>query len=464
MSDYLHAFDEVARFGDPWHGLVLGATLTLPGGITKPLPGAVPTGGDCYLVQAPGMPAVTTSADEVAQGMTWLNHGLMSGPNHCLYGQALGADSWVYVTGAGVAWLCKMAFNVATRSGSVTFRRFGVFPDDGAGVVQTATFSLPGPFDGSAWQIDDIKPDGSGVLVVTYEPVDSWTFYNIQTTGHRRCGGAFEVIVSGSPPAASVAAAQLKTASQASGQSVDTRAYTHATVNGVSIVTSNVGRVGHFDRLAGYCYSAGAALPVLRSLWSDQESYSSPSAPSTSLVDYTVNGQADHYYKVSIGSQALQITGRTSWAGSGQVEAGSYPPPHLSGNLTHTTTLDGHAGYTYTFSGPTVVSYQAADSWIFTEAGDTDNYFIAAASSGPTVAIWPRRLGNGLYGIARYQRNLATGDFAGTWLTGIVHPGGTVAVELSSTNTSTKFYATRHPVTGDIQTRASDDGTRVCWR
>lgn len=461
------AFGEIQTFGDPWHGLVVGSTLTLPGGITRSVPGASPVGGDCYVVQVPGQPAVATPPADAALGMTWLNYGLMSGQNHCIYGVALGENSWLYIDAAGAAWLAAMTFNVATGVGSVAFKRFGVFPDDGAGVVQTASFSVSGPFSGSAWQIDDIKSGGDGVLVVAFEPYDVWPGVSgMATAGFRDVGGALELTISGTPPAAIVSAVQLADQSQAGGEYVDTRVTTSVLMGTLSIKTSNVGRNGHSNKLFGYCYSAGVATPVLRSLWSDQESYSSPVDAGGFLVDYTTSGEAEHVYEIKIGTQVLQITGHTDWAGSGRIDRSYDPPLHLSGHLVFNGVVNGHAGFTYAFDDDAVNSFQAQDSWIFTDAGDTDNYTVwTHGTSDPTMAIWPKRLGNGLYGLCRYQRDLVTNAFGGTHLSGVISPAGVTAANASNlTNDGAEARASRQPVDGSIHYQLTADGSNVCWR
>lgn len=458
--------DLVGTWGDPWHGLIVGNTLALPSSVSRPVPGTSPIGGDCYVVQVPGQPAVTTPPADTALGMTWLNYGLLAGENHCIYGVALGAGSWIYIDGAGAAWLASMTFAVGTGAGAVTFRRFGILPSEGA-IVQTAAFSVAGPFTGSSWMVDDIKSSGAGVLVVTYEPEEFWPGASAMATpGYRNVGGAFSLALSGVPPSVEVAAVQLANATQAGGEYVDTRVATHTTIGSLSIKISNVGRHGHSNKLFGYCYVAGVATPVLRSMWADQESYSTPvEVEGTFFVDYTTTGLGSHVYEIKIGAHILQVTGIEDWAGSGRIDRSFTPPSHLSGHMDIFGAVGGYAGFTYEFEGDAAASFQANDSLIFTEAGGTDNYMVwIAGPSNPTMAIWPKRLGNGLFGVCRFQYDFTAAQFGGTHLTGIIGAAGVVVANLSSMDDGAVARGSRHPVTGDVHYQLTADGSNVCWR
>lgn len=363
--------------------------------------------------------------------------------------------------------MARLVFDIGSRSGSIDFRRFGLFPDDGNGVVQTAVFGLAGPFNGSQWQIDDILPVGSGALIVTHEPNDFWPSESgMVTPGYRDVGGAFELTISGIPPAAAVTANQLANASQALGTSIDTRAIASSTIATVNIHVSNVGRHGQLDRLHGYCYAGGVATPVLRSFWTDQESHSTPTAvPNTTFIDYTVNGTADYTYQIKIDAQTITLTGHEQWSGYGRIDYQYQTPSHISGHKTFTSSLAGFGGFSFTFDGDTTVSYQANDGLLFTDAGDTDNYLIPTGDGlSPTVAIWPARLANGLFGLCRATFNFNNYVFSGINISAVVSPYEVTTAEFSSTDDGSAARATRHPETGLVVIEFDSTNLALCYR
>ncbi len=459
--------DRLVTFGDPWHGLIRGGALNLPGGKTMAIPGSQPFGGDCYLVNKPGQPSVITTQAEADQGMQWLNYGLMAGRNHCIFGRVLGENRWIYIDNAGTPWLVTLTFNVSVATGAVTFKRFGVFPDPGFGIEQTFNFAMAGPFGGSQWQIDDINSTGAGILVVTHEPNDFWpSTSGMVTPGYRDVGGAFELSISGIPPAAIVSATQLANVSQAAGSPIDTRQISSTVIGTLTIHVSNVGRHGHQGKLVGYCYDAGSAVPVTRSFWTDQTSYSSPSAvQDTTFIDYTVNGSANHTYQIAIGSAVISLSATETWSGSGRVDTQYDPPSNVSGHKTFTSVLSGFGGFNFSFDGDTPVSYQANDGLLFSDAGDTDNYVIpTSGGDGSTVAIWPKRLANGLYGLCRSVFNFNTYVFSETLLTGVLSPIGQISADYSSTDDGASGRGSRHPVSGEISIEFDASNTALCYR
>lgn len=438
--------DEVVSFGDPWHGLATGSTLALPGGLTMPLPGPQPVGGDCYVVQVPGQPAVTTPAADTALGMTWLNYGLMAGSSHALYGVALGNDKWIYIDSGGLAWLATLTLNIGTGAGSVAFRRFGVFPDDGAGVVQAATFTISGTLAGNAVRIDDIAPDGSGVAIVTATLFEEWPGNGaIKTQGYRDIGGAFEIVISGDPPSASVTATLIANATQAAGSTFDTLSRSSTNVSGT---------FGHQNKLYGLVYIDGVVEKVLRRFESSGDT-TVTLFPVGSDTGFSGIGHWDFEYELALKTGTITLSGYSDHTKSGIVGQG--------GDSSYSSVLSGTNGFSYSetlVASPSVDEVPRED-FLFTNAGDTDNYFFPLTGPDDVVALWPLRLANGLYGLTRFRINATTYNFTGKYLDGLLTPTGAEAGALSTSVDTTLFFGSRQPVSGNVVINA---GTSVVYR
>ena len=467
MTVELFDFDEVVRFGDPWHGLVRNGVIELPNSTTR-TPIVVPDGGDCFKVEIPGQAAVTTDAADTAAGMTWLNYALIAGDNHCLYEKQLGNDRWIYVYGSGDCWLAQLSLNIGTGAGSVSFRRFGVMPETGA-VVQTATFSLTGPFSGDEFKIDDINDTGSGVLVVVSTPVDEWAYPTsaVKTFGCRNIGGGFEITISGVPPSATVTATQIASSTEAAGSSVDTLSRTHVVTNNVDTIVSVTGDFGHSNKLFGLCYGDSGPLQVLRSFSATVNSSSSVTDMyPENYIDHTGTGHADHEYTLTIGTNSLTLTGSSDWTKSGRVGFEAGVKVNHGGDLSFTRELQGTNGFTWTqtLTDNYSVWDDAGEDWIFEDDGSTDNYALPTETPVGLVAIWPQRLANRLYGLARYSYNPNTYTFEGNWLNGAVSPSGTTSIDISSSSASGRFFGTRHPVSETVVIEASTVNDNVVYR
>lgn len=151
-----------AKQGCPWHGLVVGGTLTLPNTDTKAW--AQPTGhGDADVVRAPGQPATSTTAAETAAGMEWRNYYLVSGANRVTdYKITLGAGRWIYVPSAGNAFFLRIVAVVACQGnasgGSINLtigvRRFAVTGE--ADAERFFTVTLSGIGQGQWYGVGDI--------------------------------------------------------------------------------------------------------------------------------------------------------------------------------------------------------------------------------------------------------------------------------------------------------------------
>ena len=101
---------EVKVWGHPWHGLCTAGQLALPNSTSMTYP--QPSGGDVHVLRVPGTPAVVRSEADVARdaaaGMQWLDHAILSGRNHQLYGQSLGPLSWIWSEQDGTRWLVSL--------------------------------------------------------------------------------------------------------------------------------------------------------------------------------------------------------------------------------------------------------------------------------------------------------------------------------------------------------------------
>ena len=101
----LCVLDEILKLGDPWHGLIQGGTVRLPGGKTRPVARPGIGAGVVYPLIPYGVtPAATADAADVAAGRTWLNYGLLAG--HCLYEKSItsGAPAFVYIAPDNSTW------------------------------------------------------------------------------------------------------------------------------------------------------------------------------------------------------------------------------------------------------------------------------------------------------------------------------------------------------------------------
>lgn len=139
----LCVLDEIQKIGDPWHGLIQGGTLRLPGGKTRPVarPG-IGTGVVYPLIPYGVVPAATADAADVASGRTWLNYGLVAG--FCLYEQSIttGAPSWVYIAPDNTTWrvLCLASTLLGVQTLTLSFyplRKMFLTADKWGGLAQT---------------------------------------------------------------------------------------------------------------------------------------------------------------------------------------------------------------------------------------------------------------------------------------------------------------------------------------
>lgn len=229
------------RFGDAAHGLYryqYNQILT-PGLVSIPVPGIAPDASDCHLIRPPGTRPDTRTPEEVAAdtaaGRTWLDYGIISGLNHRLYGKSLnvpGSPGWIYIAPDGSRWLARLVFPNDTTL-RLTFRRFGAISRSPAdtGIVQTVDVPIAGlkangeipavttitTTTSKAYRFDAVSSTGAKVLITGRQrvwalggvngpntpPMGISTATNGANGAAGPAGGAWEVVISGTPPAAS---------------------------------------------------------------------------------------------------------------------------------------------------------------------------------------------------------------------------------------------------------------------
>ena len=486
IPDYSVKVGNITRWGDPWHGLITNGTLALPGSVTMATPGPAPVGGDCYLIQVPGQPAITTSSGDSALGMTWLNHALMCGTNHCLFGVALGTHKWIYLDENNSAWLASATFDIATGNGSIDFTRFGIFPSvQPPDVVQTATFSVSGTIGGSEWDIEDINETGNKLAIVTSEKYDKLPSFGwFITTGNRHIRGAFELVVSGVPPSASVSVVMIATQSEANGDFTGggDPDYTYQQfcwlpdeTTCVSIPISMTWSGGHEDRLVGVAYKNGVATKILRTLTNSISGTTSATligdqTDDPLLFNYSTSSIQTSAYTITFGDLSISITGNDAFSASGIAKWDSGSDSGYSGydsDSTYTRTIDGVGGEVVTSS----VSNSADPApgypgvpvfWYWNGEGDYYNFPKLFQDTDKYVSIWLARLGNGFFGLARSEGDFAgSGAFVNTFLTNTIDVDGVTSVNLSSTSPVAVFTGSRQPVESISVVSIND---AVCYR
>lgn len=209
------------KLGHPWHGLWKASNNKIVGAndVLLDLPGVAPVGrgeskegaGECFMVAVPGMPTVSTSSEDQEAGLAWLNYGLISGANRRFYGVELGVNSWLYVAPDKSVWLARL-YSLQNLTGSVLLKRFGEFGV--AAQQQSITYSfsgadLGGGADGNReLDIEAVTTDGAKVLLCFCHKPDYPPYYGPA----RACEGIGEIVISGTPPAASVSVNVKKTA------------------------------------------------------------------------------------------------------------------------------------------------------------------------------------------------------------------------------------------------------------
>lgn len=236
----LFDLDEIDKMGDPWHGVWDGVSnniTTIPGPVVS-CPGASPDAGfpprrhgDCYLIEVPGTPATSSDTADATAGRTWLDYGLIAGAEHRLYGEELGAKSWIYAASDGTRWLAEFTtltadVDAGTADITLVLTEFGVFNAAAAPITQTfalgtvaLTLNAATPNDffdfavshSASFEIEDIWTDGSKVLIA---PQIACIAVNSPRVEARVLFTVLQAELSGTPPSASLSLTTVLTQAQ----------------------------------------------------------------------------------------------------------------------------------------------------------------------------------------------------------------------------------------------------------
>lgn len=237
----------LARFGHTAHGLysTVDGLIETAGGVSIPIPGIVPDSSDCHLIRPPGSRPDTRTAEEVAAdtaaGRTWLDYGIVSGLNHRLYGKSLnlpGSPGWIYCAPDGSKWLARFLLANSTTV-RLTFRRFGTISRSASdtNIVQTVDVPISGigangeypvvttiaATDAKAYRFDAVSATGGKFLFTGRQrvwaaggvdgsntpPLGISTATNGVNNAAGPAGGAWEIVITGTPPAASATCTPL---------------------------------------------------------------------------------------------------------------------------------------------------------------------------------------------------------------------------------------------------------------
>lgn len=130
MAGELALFDEIVKFGNPWHGRFARAgstfdtttsTLTLGDGHVLGWPS--PTSGFTWLTAFPGVPAPVNDAGDIAAHRLWRNSAIFFGeekwysPTPAGPAAPLGRDTWLYRAPGGAIWKMECAFGASVPVG-----------------------------------------------------------------------------------------------------------------------------------------------------------------------------------------------------------------------------------------------------------------------------------------------------------------------------------------------------------
>lgn len=200
-------FDEIIRFGDPWHGLWRLSTgqIETPHGVSVAMIGNLPGqgawgDGSAMIVKIPGLPAPVNDAADIAAGRTWLDYAILSGDTQRLYGIDF---SRIYIDPTNKPWrvdLSPWAENTGTAGTfhvNLTLSTFGNIGGTAVTQVfgeQTAAFTLlPGVQNILSCSLEDIGADCRRFLLAV---VDT------KADGQRFARAIYELVIAGTPPAA----------------------------------------------------------------------------------------------------------------------------------------------------------------------------------------------------------------------------------------------------------------------
>lgn len=466
MSDELTILDQVDTFGFPWHGLYRKATsdVLLPSGATKALSavgltsGTPPQDGDCYRVQHPDAPGAVTSAEETAQGMSWLDYALFAGSGRRYGGDEIGAKRWVYVAPDGSVWLVNLpiigtAVGTGALSTTLTLSPFGRLgePEDPAPTSQSIAVSISSDwftadyapyYDDNRLYIDDINPTGSRALIT---PGISF--------------GMLELRISGTPPAATAELVALWSITEGKGVEFATSTITDAAVGlrtkpvGSGTASSGVSGV----RLGAFYAPDGVTVtPVLYTAQVD----------STRSFSWTLDASGyyiiDYYNTQSVVASAeISVAGRSvRWEITASETAESD-----GGNLVNRSVTLPFQPLTLTFSGTDGSSSPIVDNDQLSGLSTIMWHSFPDRLEHLAFKIQAMRYGNGLWGLVVVDKTGALWPSppslylyrANSTLVGKVANGGVAVSEVNGGNV--RRFASEHPVSGAI----AHDVSVVCW-
>jgi len=192
--------------GMPWHGLATDGVLPTTVGNKTVAYDATGFVGPCKAVRHPQAPGVSRNTAQVArdtaQGHTWRDYALLTGPQHNVNGgPALGADSWLYCDAGGATWVMRL--EAIDNGATMTFKLwldalFGRSGRDRSFTPQVlATLSswapeIPSWYGGSYTAADVIDE----LIVATAEtiapsPDGASVFVNIRCTDQAICAAVY---------------------------------------------------------------------------------------------------------------------------------------------------------------------------------------------------------------------------------------------------------------------------------
>ena len=466
MSDELTLLDQVETFGFPWHGLYRKATsdVLLPNGTTKALSavglstGTRPQDGDCYRVKHPDAPGAVTSAEETAQGMSWLDYALFSGSGRRYGGDELGAKRWIYVAPDGSVWLVNLPIigtvvGTGALSTTLTLSPFGRLgePEDPAPASQSIAVSISGDwftadyaayYDDNRLYIDDINPTGSRALI---PPGISF--------------GMLELRISGTPPAATAELVALWSITDGKGVEISDSSvvygpvglYTKPTGSGTTATgVSNV-------ILGGFYLPDGVTVGQVKYTARVDRSKTFDWTLNTSghyIIDYHNTQHIEASAEIVIGPRSVR------W----EMEADETAAGGSGNEITRTVSLPFNP-YALPFTGTDGQFYVIAENDYIDGLTGIFWHTFPDRLEHQAFQIQTNRYGNGLWGLVVIDKTNVLWPSppvlylyrANSTLVGKLANGGVAVSEVNGGNV--RRFASEHPVSGAI----ANDVDVVCW-
>lgn len=175
-------------WGNPYHGEIVGSTLTLPDASTRTVPAT--TSNACFDFHVPGAPGGGDAP--VPAGGEWRDYVLLYGAGQVVYGKQVSTEAanWLYVRPDGSRWLIKLISPTSdiTANGSsltiyFTATRFGDLsgaPESGVnfnvtlanrGMDTSGVSSLTSVPSTVSLGISDISSDGQKCCLMFYQTI-----------------------------------------------------------------------------------------------------------------------------------------------------------------------------------------------------------------------------------------------------------------------------------------------------